>query len=105
MHHREPTGSIATTGRPLARGTNPGSFAKSVSEQGYSLASIHRSGFTAFAACFSRWLKQRKGSDCAASAPIIWFGIYDIALDTYDLAMEMMLPSGISSAFCARRRA
>ena len=34
-----------------------GSFAKSVSEQGYSLASIHRQVF--LAACFSRWLKQK----------------------------------------------
>ena len=34
-----------------------GSFAKSVSEQGYSLASIHRR--VLLAACFSRWLKQK----------------------------------------------
>ena len=34
-----------------------GSFAKSVSEQGYSLASIHRQ--VLLAACFSRWLKQK----------------------------------------------
>ena len=34
-----------------------GSFAKSMSEQGYSLASIHRQVF--LAACFSRWLKQK----------------------------------------------
>src|SRR6266853_920027 len=34
-----------------------GSFAKSVSEQGYSLLSIHRQ--VLLAACFSRWLKQQ----------------------------------------------
>ncbi len=34
-----------------------GSFAKSVSEQGYSLLSIHR--HVLLAACFSRWLKQK----------------------------------------------
>src|SRR5580700_3443750 len=34
-----------------------GSFAKSMSEQGYSLVSIHRQVF--LAACFSRWLKQK----------------------------------------------
>jgi integrase/recombinase XerD len=34
-----------------------GSFAKSVSEQGYSLASIHRRAL--LAACFSRWLNQK----------------------------------------------
>jgi integrase/recombinase XerD len=34
-----------------------GSFAKSVSEQGYSLLSIHRQ--VLLAACFSRWLKQK----------------------------------------------
>ena len=34
-----------------------GSFAKSVSEQGYSLVSIHRQ--VLLAACFSRWLKQK----------------------------------------------
>ena len=33
-----------------------GSFAESVSEQGYSLASIHRR--VLLAACFSRWLQQ-----------------------------------------------
>jgi integrase/recombinase XerD len=33
-----------------------GSFAESVSEQGYSLASIHRQ--VLLAACFSRWLQQ-----------------------------------------------
>jgi integrase/recombinase XerD len=33
------------------------SFAKSLSEQGYSLASIHRQ--VLLAACFSRWLKQK----------------------------------------------
>ena len=34
-----------------------GSFAKSVTEQGYSLLSIHRQ--VLLAACFSRWLKQK----------------------------------------------
>jgi integrase/recombinase XerD len=34
-----------------------GAFAKSVSEQGYSLPSIHRQ--VLLAACFSRWLKQK----------------------------------------------
>jgi integrase/recombinase XerD len=34
-----------------------GSFAKSMSEQGYSLVSIHRHVF--LAACFSRWLRQK----------------------------------------------
>ena len=34
-----------------------GSFAESVTEQGYSLASIHRQ--VLLAACFSRWLKQK----------------------------------------------
>ena len=34
-----------------------GSFAKSMSEQGYSLVSIHRQ--VLLAACFSRWLKQK----------------------------------------------
>jgi integrase/recombinase XerD len=40
---------------PLA--TQIGSFAKSVSDQGYSLVSIHRQ--VLLAACFSRWLKQK----------------------------------------------
>jgi integrase/recombinase XerD len=40
---------------PLA--TQIGSFAESVSEQGYSLVSIHRR--VLLAACFSRWLKQK----------------------------------------------
>jgi hypothetical protein len=30
-------------------------------------------------------------------------GIYDIALDAYDLAGGMPLPSSISSVFCAGR--
>ena len=38
-----------------------GSFAESVSEQGYSLVSIHRQ--VLLAACFSRWLKQKSGVD------------------------------------------
>lgn len=40
---------------PLA--AHIGLFAKSLSEQGYALASIHRQ--VLLAACFSRWLKQR----------------------------------------------
>jgi hypothetical protein len=44
---------------------------------------------------------SKKGSDCAASAPITLHGICDIALDMHDLAGEMLLPSGISSASCA----
>ena len=40
---------------PLA--AHIGSFAKSLSEQGYSLYSIHRQ--VLLAACFSRWLKQK----------------------------------------------
>ncbi|MGH8568446.1 MAG: site-specific integrase [Gammaproteobacteria bacterium] len=40
---------------PLA--AHIGSFAKSVSEQGYALDSIHRQ--VLLAACFSRWLKQK----------------------------------------------
>jgi hypothetical protein len=36
------------------------------------------------------------GLDCAASVPIMQNGIYDIALDTYDLAGGMLLPSDIS---------
>jgi hypothetical protein len=44
-----------------------GSFAKSVSEQGYSLPSIHRR--VLLAACFSRWLKQ-KGAHAWAQQPV-----------------------------------
>jgi hypothetical protein len=33
----------------------------------------------------------------------MWHGIYDIALDAYDVAVGMPLPSSISSAFCAGR--
>jgi hypothetical protein len=44
---------------------------------------------------------SKKGSDCAASAPIILHSICDIALDTRDLAREMLLPSGILSTSCA----
>ena len=40
---------------PLA--SHIGSFAKSLSEQGYALESIHRQ--VLLAACFSRWLKQK----------------------------------------------
>jgi hypothetical protein len=46
---------------------------------------------------------SRKGSDCAASAPIIWHCIYSIALEMYGLAMGMLLLSDISLAFCAVR--
>jgi hypothetical protein len=46
---------------------------------------------------------SRTGLGCAASAPIMRHGIYDIALDAYDLAGGMPLPSNISSAFCAMR--
>ena len=35
-----------------------GSFAKSLSEQGYALCSIHRQ--VSLAACFSRWLKRQE---------------------------------------------
>jgi hypothetical protein len=35
---------------------------------------------------------NRKGSDCAASAPIILHSICGIALDMRDLAREMLLP-------------
>ena len=77
-----------------------GSFAESVSKQGYSLASIHRQVFSlhVLADGFSR-----TGLDCAASAPIMRHGIYDTALDAYDLAGGMPLPSSISSVFCAGR--
>jgi hypothetical protein len=40
---------------------------------------------------------SKRGSDCTASAPIILHRICDIALDTLDLAREMLLPSGILS--------
>ncbi len=73
-----------------------GSFAESVSEQGYSLWSI--CSLHVLADGFSR-----TGLDCAASAPNMRHGIYDIALDAYDLAGGMPLPSSISSAFCAMR--
>ena len=77
-----------------------GSFAKSVSEQGYSLASIHRR--VLLAACFSRWLKQ-KGVGLRGICSDHLVGIYDIALDTDGLAREMLRPSDISSTFCAGR--
>jgi hypothetical protein len=44
---------------------------------------------------------SKKGSDCAASAPIILRGICDIALDMHDLVGEMLLLSGILSTSCA----
>ena len=74
-----------------------GSFAKSMGEQGYSLVSIHRQ------VCSLHVLADglsRKGSDCAASAPLIPHGICDIALDTHDLAGEMLLLSAILSTSC-----
>ena len=46
-----------------------GSFAKWVSEQGYSRASIHRQ--VLLAACFSRWLKQKGVGRAQHLAPII----------------------------------
>ena len=76
MHRQQPSGSIATAGRPVA--AQIGSFAESVSEQGYSLASIHRQ--VLLAACFSRWLKGNGvglRSICSDHAA----RIYDIALD------------------------
>jgi hypothetical protein len=77
-----------------------GSFAESVSKQG---TVRHR--------CIDRFCSlhvladgfSRTGFDCAASAPIMRHGIYDIALDACDLAGGMPLPSSISSAFCAMR--
>ena len=83
---------------PLA--AQVGSFAESVSKQGYSLWSIHRQ--VLLAACFSRWLQQN-GVGLRTSGPIMRHGIYDIALDAYDLVGGMLLPSSISSAFCAMR--
>jgi hypothetical protein len=38
---------------------------------------------------------SKKGSDCAASAPITLHSICDIALDMRDLVGEMLLLSGI----------
>jgi hypothetical protein len=43
----------------------------------------------------------KKGSDCAASAPIILHDICDIVFYRRDLAEEMLLPSGILSTSCA----
>jgi len=78
-----------------------GSFAKSVREQGYSLLSIHRQ--VLLAACFSRWLKQKGVGlrSICSDHPVRYLHICNIALDTCDLAGGMLLPSGISSAFCA----
>jgi hypothetical protein len=75
-----------------------GSFAKSMSEQGYSPVSIHRQVLLLHVLADG---SSRQGSDCAASAPIILYGIYDIAHDMRDLAGEMLLPSGILSISCA----
>src|SRR6266478_4133764 len=75
-----------------------GSFAESVSEQGYSLVSIHRQ--VLLAACFSRWLKE-KG-----------VGLRSIGSDHATRYLRyrarhvrpgrgMPRPSSISSALCA----
>lgn len=77
-----------------------GSFAKSVSEQGYSLASIHRQVF--LAACFSRWLKQkgvRLRSIC--SDHLVLYLRYRARHRRP--CEEMLRPSDISSTFCAGR--
>ena len=83
---------------PLA--SHIGSFAKSLSEQGYSrYRFIDRFGSLRVLADGL----SRRESDCAASSPIIRRGICDIALGMHDHVREMLPRSGICSSFCAGR--
>ena len=83
---------------PLAAHIEP--FARSLSEQGYTLDSIHRQ--VLLAACFSRWLKQQRVAlrSVTSDHPP---GYLDTALDRSGRAGAMLPHSGICSPFCAVR--
>ena len=83
---------------PLASHIGP--FARSLSEQGYTLYSIHRQ--VLLAACFSDGLDSRE-SHYAVSPPIIRLGICYTVLGRCDRAWAMLPRSGICLIFCALR--
>ncbi len=79
-----------------------GSFAESVSKQGYSLASIHRP--VLLAACFSRWLQQNGvGLRSLCSDHAARYLRYRARRVRPGRGEGMPLPSSISSAFCTMR--